>query len=186
MEMVAFPSKLDSYMKCQLGLDGAGHYMDDYYLLVPPGLDPKSVFQKFREKAAETHLLLNDTKTRIVPFGEPFRFCKAKYAMTETGRIVIHAGRDAAKRGRRKMRAFCEKVQNGEMSYVDLWSSVQSVLNYYAKMDDHGRVLSLRRFFYALYGFSAEKFRNFKSKDITKEALRQCSISRTRGSTVRT
>jgi len=35
-EMIAFPSALDNYIKCQLSLKGAGHYMDDYYIIVPP------------------------------------------------------------------------------------------------------------------------------------------------------
>ena len=30
-EMIAFPSPLDNYIKCQLSIKCAGHYMDDYY-----------------------------------------------------------------------------------------------------------------------------------------------------------
>ncbi len=32
-EMVALPSGVDNYIKCQLGLHCAGHYMDDYYII---------------------------------------------------------------------------------------------------------------------------------------------------------
>lgn len=39
-EMIAFPSPLDNYIKCQLSLKCAGHYMDDYYIIVPPDKNP--------------------------------------------------------------------------------------------------------------------------------------------------
>lgn len=32
-EMVSLPSAIDNYIKCQLGLHCAGHYMDDYYVI---------------------------------------------------------------------------------------------------------------------------------------------------------
>lgn len=162
MEMVVYPSIIDNFMKCQLGLDGAGHYMDDYYMLIPPGVNPKELFFKFKSKADENSILLNERKTRIIKFGSPFRFCKVKYAVTQTGRIVVHGGRDAAKRCRKKLRTLCTKIRNGEISFVDLWSSFQSTMAYYSKTNDHGRVLSLRRRFYSLFGFSGEDYRNFK------------------------
>lgn len=164
MEMVAYPSPLDNYMKCQLRLDGAGHYMDDYIMLIPPDLDPYEVFEKFKAKAAENDLTISERKTQIVPFGRPFRFCKAKYTVTETGRVVVHGHRDSAKRGRHKFKAFKPKVEAGEMSYPDLWASVQGVFNYYEEFDDHGRVLSLRQYFYNLYGFSGERYENFENR----------------------
>ena len=34
-EMVALPSSLDNYLKCQLSIHGMEHYMDDYNLKLP-------------------------------------------------------------------------------------------------------------------------------------------------------
>lgn len=166
MEMVYYPTMLDTYMKCQLRLDGAGHYMDDYYMLVPPHINPRTVFLLFRYKAKDNKLVLSENKTHIIPFGYPFRFCKAKYTVLITGRIVVHGCRETAKRMRHKMKSFIIKIKTGIMSYADLWASVQGVWNYYAKTDDHGRLLSLRRRFYAMYGFSGEKYENFKVQHI--------------------
>ena len=42
-EMIAFPSALDNYIKCQLSLKCAGHYMDDYYIIVPPDRNAKEI-----------------------------------------------------------------------------------------------------------------------------------------------
>lgn len=42
-EMIAFPSALDNYIKCQLRIKCAGHYMDDYYIIIPPDKDPHEI-----------------------------------------------------------------------------------------------------------------------------------------------
>ena len=136
-EMIAFPSALDNFIKCQLSIKCAGHYMDDYYVIVPPD---------------------------IVPLTKPFRYCKAKFILTETGRVVMNGNRDGVKRARRKIKAFRTKIQNGEMSYDDLWTSVNGMLAYFESYDDHNRVLRLRRLFYSVFGFSPERIENFRER----------------------
>lgn len=156
IEMVAYPSKLDNYVTCQLGLR-AGHYMDDYYMLIPPDKDPKEVLRKFKLKAVENKLILNERKTHIIRFGRPFRFCKFKYSVTETGRVVVHGGREAISRALSKLRKLKDRI-----SLLDIWAIVQSCYNYYNHSNDHGRILKLKRKFFQLYGFSGEKYENFK------------------------
>ena len=51
------------------------------------------------------------------------------------------------------------------MTFEDVRTSVQSSLAYFGGYDDHGRVLRLRRLFYAIYGFSADDNQNFKQGD---------------------
>ena len=55
------------------------------------------------------------------------------------------------KRARRKMRYFKRQVDAGTKTVrdVELWLAGQ--VAYYEKFDDHGRVLRLRRLFYAIY-----------------------------------
>lgn len=50
-EMIAFPSAMDNYIKCQLSIKCAGHYMDDYYVIIPPDRDPKEIMRLIIEKA---------------------------------------------------------------------------------------------------------------------------------------
>ncbi|MCR5084900.1 MAG: hypothetical protein K6A65_05300, partial [Succinivibrionaceae bacterium] len=106
MEMVHYPTMLDTYMQCQLGLCGSGHYMDDFYALVPPAMDPKRVLEAIMKKAEENRITLSRKKTFIHKFGKPFRFCKAKYTITGTGRVIINGSRETAKRLRRKLNSF--------------------------------------------------------------------------------
>lgn len=163
-EMIAFPSALDNYIKCQLSIKCAGHYMDDYYVIVPPDRDPKEIMQLIVAKAESLRLTVSQSKTRIIPLTKPFKYCKAKYTLTETGKVIVNGNRDGIKRARRKIKAFYHKIQNGEMSYEDLWTSVNGILAYFGSYNDHGRILRLRRLFYAIFGFSPERIENFRER----------------------
>lgn len=163
-EMIAFPSALDNYIKCQLSIKCAGHYMDDYYVIVPPDRDPKEIMQLIVAKAESLRLTVSQSKTRIIPLTKSFKYCKAKYTLTETGKVIVNGNRDGIKRARRKIKAFYHKIQNGEMSYEDLWTSVNGILAYFGSYNDHGRILRLRRLFYAIFGFSPERIENFRER----------------------
>ena len=163
-EMIAFPSALDNYIKCQLSIKCAGHYMDDYYVIVPPDRDPKEIMHLIVAKAESLRLTISQSKTRIIPLTKPFKYCKAKYTLTETGKVIVNGNRDGIKRARRKIKAFYHKIQNGEMSYEDLWTSVNGILAYFGSYNDHGRILRLRRLFYAIFGFSPERIENFRKR----------------------
>lgn len=168
-EMIAFPSALDNYIKCQLSIKCAGHYMDDYYIIVPPDRDPKEIMRLIIVKAESLELTVSKSKSRIVPLTKPFRYCKAKYTLTETGKVIVNGNRDGVKRARRKIKAFHQKIAEGSMSYEDLWTSVNGMLAYFESYNDHGRVLRLRRLFYAIYGFSPEKIENFRMRGNSNE-----------------
>ena len=139
--MIAFPSALDNYIKCQLSIKCFGHYMDDYYILVPPDKDPKEIMKLVIAKAESLRLTVSLSKSRIVPLTKPFKYCKA----------------------------FYHKIQNGEMNYEDLWTSINGIFAYFESYNDHGRVLRLRRLFYAVFGFSPERIENFRERGIKGE-----------------
>jgi len=176
-EMIALPSSIDNYIKCQLSIKHAGHYMDDYYIIVPPEFDAKAIMGLIINKAEDVGLTINTNKSRIVPLSKPYKYCKATYRLTETGRIIVNGNRDSAKRARRKIKTFKSKVDSGEISYSDLWMSISGSIAYFERYDDHGRVLRLRRLFYSIYGFSPEHIENFRKM----EKIR-CNTLHTEGS----
>lgn len=143
--------------------------MDDYYVIVPPDRDAKEIMNLVVEKAESLRLTISRSKSRIVPLTKPFRYCKAKYHLTETGKVIVNGNRDGVKRARRKIKAFYHKIQNGEMSYEGLWTSVNGMLAYFECYNDHKRVLQLRRLFYAIFGFSPERIENFRERGIKGE-----------------
>lgn len=117
------------------------------------------------EKANSLRLTISASKSKIIPLTKPFRYCKAKYTITESGKIIVNGNRDGMKRARRKIKAFYSRITNGEMTYEDLRTSVNGTLAYFECYNDHKRVLRLRRLFYAIFGFSPEKIENFRERD---------------------
>ena len=81
----------------------------------------------------------------------------------------MSGNRKGIKIARRKIKAFRKKVAEGEMSYEDLWTSVNGILAYWEGYNDHKRVLRLRRLFYAIFGFSPEKIENFRMRGVNNE-----------------
>lgn len=162
IEMVGLPSPLDNYIKCQLGIHCMGHYMDDYYIIVPPDRDAREILAKIVTKAREIGFTVSLSKTKIHPLARPFRYCKAKYTLTETGKVIVNGNRDSVKRARRKIRAFKGMVDRGQMDGESLRESVQSTLAYFENYNDHNRILRLRRLFFSLFGYSPESKWNFR------------------------
>lgn len=77
----------------------------------------------------------------------------------------MNGNRDGVKRARRKIKAFRTKIQNGEMSYDDLWTSVNGMLAYFESYDDHNRVLRLRRLFYSVFGFRRNELKTLEKEE---------------------
>lgn len=129
---------------------GAAHYMDDYYTILPSKQAAEMTAADVIGHAEAMGLQVNAGKSKVVPFSRPFRFCKAKFQVTDTGAVKIHGCRDGMKRARRKLRLFQARVASGEMT-VSGWPNAANAVSYYENFNDHGRVLKLRRLFYAIF-----------------------------------
>ena len=165
-EMIAYPSRTDNYMKCQVGLKGYGHYMDDFYAIIPPNIDYREVLKSLREKAQESGFVLSTDKTRYVPLTHSFRFCKIKYILTESGKVVTRACEKAERRDRIKIYMFKNKIKEKEVNYMDLWTSINGMMAYMNTYNEHKAVLRLRRQFFRLFGFSCETITPFLIKEM--------------------
>ncbi|MBO6304491.1 MAG: hypothetical protein J6M62_05350 [Selenomonadaceae bacterium] len=163
-EMIAYPSGMDNYLKAQERLQG-GHYMDDFYNIVPPDRPHRKILSTIQEQATKSSFTLNPDKTRYVPFTKPFRFCKTKFIITGSGRIIRRANKKAVPRDRKKIKALYRKVMNGEITFEDVWTSVNGMLAYLECYNEHNNILKLRRLFYSIFGFSCENYLEFKRRD---------------------
>lgn len=150
-EMVALPSSLDNWLKCQKSIDGAGHYMDDYEIVLDSVEEAEAVMEETIRRAEAMGLQVNRNKCHIVPLTKPFRFCKCKFYLTETGRVITHGSRDGMKAARRKIHLYKRKVDAGEMTVQQAEEQLQGHIAYYKNFDDHGRVKHLRRIIHATF-----------------------------------
>ena len=151
-EMVALPSSIDNFVKCQMGVHGFGHYMDDYYLVWHDLEELKRMGHEIVRRFEGKGVRVNRRKCKIIPLTKPFRFCKAKFILTEAGRVIMNGNRDGMKRARRKIKFFHREYEAGRRSLADVAEFMQSQCAYYENYDDHGRILCLRRYCYAIFG----------------------------------
>ena len=150
-EMVALPSAVDNWLKCQMGVHCAGHYMDDYYIIMPDEEQLKAVIREMVRRFEALGIWVNKRKCKIIPLTKPFRFCKARFTLGPTGKITVNGSRDGVKRARRKLKLFHREFKEGKrpLSEVEQFMECQSA--YYRNYNDHGRLLRLRRLYHAIF-----------------------------------
>ena len=139
--------------------------MDDFHYIIPLDCDYRNILSTLYLQAARNKFTLNSDKTRYVSITKPFRYCKTKYIVTESGRVVTRANKTAVPRDRRKIKALYKKVMAGEMTWEDVWTSINGMLAYLEGYDEHNNVLKLRRLFYSIFGFSCESIENFRRRE---------------------
>ncbi len=159
-EMVAFPSSIDNWLKCDLGLKGAGHYMDDYLILCPPQIDAEWVRDEMIRRAENIGLNISFRKTKIIPFGTPFIFCKTKYQIAENYKIIMHGYR-------RSFSKLCQKIPilaSKQLSLEGLWGSLNGAFAYLQNTNNHNEYLQAQRKVYQYFGVNAEDYKEFKKQ----------------------
>lgn len=151
-EMVALPSAVDNWIKCQKGVKIAAHYMDDYILVLPTIEEAKRLGHELVRKFAAIGVPVNQRKCKVIPLTKPFKFCKAKFRLLETGRVIVNGCRDGVKRARRKLKLFKRQLEAGKRDIETVKQFMVCQLAYYKNYNDHGRVLRLSRLCYTLFG----------------------------------
>lgn len=150
-EMVALPSAVDNWCKCQAGIHCFGHYMDDYYIILPDAEQLKALIRELVRRFEAMGIRVNKRKCKVIPLTKPFRFCKARFTLTETGKVKINGSRDGIKRARRKLKLFHREFKEGKRPLKDVEQYMECQGAYYRNFDDHGRELRLRRLYHAIF-----------------------------------
>ena len=150
-EMVALPSAVDNFIKCQAGVHCAGHYMDDYYVILPDIEQLKELASELVRRFEAIGIRVNKRKCKVIPLTKPFRFCKARFTLTETGKIKVNGSRDGIKRARRKLKLFYREFKAGKRDFKDIEQYMECQSAYYRNFNDHGRLLRLRRLYHAIF-----------------------------------
>jgi len=150
-EMVALPSKIDNFIKCQAGVHCAGHYMDDYYIILPNVEQLKALVREIVRRFEAVGIRVNKRKCKIIPLTKPFRFCKARFTLGPTGKIRVNGSRDGIKRARRKLKLFYREFKAGKRDLKDIEQYMECQSAYYRNFNDHGRLLRLRRLYHAIF-----------------------------------
>lgn len=152
-EMVSLPSSIDNYVKCQLSVSEFAHYMDDYYALFETTEQAQAFIEDVYERFQKKGLQINRNKCKIISLTKKFKYCKATFFITDTGKVICRGNRDSIKRTRHKMHYFARELQAGRITEdkVAEWYNA-SIKGYYTSYNDHNRVLKLNRLYYNIIG----------------------------------
>ena len=145
------PSAIDNWIKCQLGVHCAGHYADDYFIICPDLDKLRRIGNAIVRRFEAMGIPVNRKKCRLTPLTKPFKFCKAKFTLWESGKVTVNGCRDGVKRARRKLKLFRREWMAGKRTLEEVAQYMTSQLAYYRNYNDHGRILRLRRLCYAIF-----------------------------------
>ena len=144
--------------KYEITCETAGEAGNDYTGTVIPieyvdGLETCSISAVVipGEDEEDTEVFRQRYMDKVIPLTKPFRFCKARFTLTETGKIKVNGSRDGVKRARRKLKLFHREFKEGKRSFFDIEQYMECQSAYYRNFNDHGRLLRLRRLYHAIF-----------------------------------
>ena len=148
---VSTPDALDHYIKERLHMEGYGRYMDDGWIIHPDLEHLKKAYERIRAFAAKLGFTLNEKKTRIIRFGQPFTMLKRKYSFTRTGGIIIRPVRESVIRERRKLKRLYRRFKNGTLPLEAGLNSLNAWKASLSGCRSHKIVHSMERLYNDLY-----------------------------------
>ena len=118
--------RIDHYITEVCGISADGRYMDDGYVIAQTKEELRSILQGIERLANEIGLHLNMQKTHIVKLTHGFTYCKKRFLITNTGKIIMKISHKSIAIERQKLKKLFIKLCNHEISLVDVYAGYQS------------------------------------------------------------
>lgn len=148
---LASANRLDHYIKEACRVRGYGRYMDDGYLIH----ESKEYLQKYLSEiqriCEELGIRLNIKKTQIVKLSHGFTWLKTRFFLTENGSVVRKIYHRSVTKMRRKLKTLKVMVENGKMTYADVYASWQSWRTYARHFNAYHTIRSMGTLYNRLF-----------------------------------
>lgn len=144
-------NKLDHYIKEVCRIKGYGRYMDDGYLIHHSKEYLQKCLEGIKKLCDELEITLNVKKTQIVKLSHGFTFLKIRFFLLDSGRIVRKIYRRSVTKMRRKLKSLRRKVDEGKMSYTDVYQSWQSWKSYAVNFDAYRTIQNMSALYNSLF-----------------------------------
>ncbi len=148
---IAYPNRIDHYIKEILSIKGYGRFMDDSYLLHHDRKYLEDCLDILREYYREEGIVVNEKKTHILDLKHGMPYLKTRYYLTESGRVTMKPCRDSITRERRKLKKQARLVNEGIMTFEQVRESYNSWKGSMAHRDAHRTVRSMDKLFNKLF-----------------------------------
>lgn len=148
---IAYPSRIDNYIKIVKGIKYYGRYTDDMYLIHESKEYLKEVLEGIRKIANELGLIINEKKTHIVKLSQQFKILQIKYQLTETGRIIRKINPKAITRERRKLKAYKRLLDKNILTYKEIENIFKSWMSGNYKNMSMQQITNMTQLYYDLF-----------------------------------
>ncbi|MFI3202659.1 MAG: RNA-directed DNA polymerase [Rikenellaceae bacterium] len=133
---IAYPIKIDNYIKIVKSVKYYGRYMDDSYIIHESKEYLEQLLKDIIELANSIGITVNLKKTHICKLSEQWKFLQMRYSLTDTGRIIKKINPQRITAMRRKMKKVIHVLSINE--YEDWFRSWFK--NYYKYMSKQQRL----------------------------------------------
>lgn len=148
---LASANELDHYIKETLRIKGYGRYMDDGYIIHENKAYLKKVFVEITQICDRLGIKLNRKKTQIVKLTHGFTWLKVRFFILESGKIIKKIYKKSVTRMRKKLKKFVKHVDNGKMTYADVYCAFQSWQSYALNFDAYHTVKNMGELYNSLF-----------------------------------
>lgn len=122
--------KIDHYIKEVCHVKWYGRYMDDGYVIAKTKEELSDILREIIRLSSEIGLSINVKKTHIVKLTHGFTYCKKRFLITSTGKIVMKICKTSITRERRKLKKHLLKLESGKMTLSEVYAGYASWRSY--------------------------------------------------------
>lgn len=115
-EALMIPNKLDHFVNNKYKIV---RFMDDSIIFIKDYNDAVNLLNNYIKLANQLNIKINKNKTKIVKIND-FSFCKWRYKLVDSGKIICIPFKDTIYRQRRKLRKMCRLNLNEEINITRL------------------------------------------------------------------
>ena len=148
---IAYPSRIDNYIKIVKGCKYYGRYTDDSYIIHESKEFLNEVLDGVLKIANKLELVINPKKTYIAKLSQTFKFLQLKYSLTETGRIVRRINPKAITRQRRKLKAYKRLLDNNRLTYKEIENIFKGWMASNYKNMSRQQITNMSQLYYDLF-----------------------------------
>ena len=148
---LAYPNKLDHFIKSVLRIKHYARYMDDSYLIHPSKEYLQHCLAEITKICDSLGIVLNPRKTQIVKLSRGITFLKTRFNLTDTGKIIKRPNKRSIVVMRRKLKTFRRWVDRGQIEFADVKISYQSWKGHVGRRSAYHTTQNMDALFYRLF-----------------------------------
>jgi hypothetical protein len=148
---LASANKLDHVIKEVYRIKGYARYMDDGYLISHSKGYLHACLRAIKAVCEELGIVLNKKKTQIVKLSHGFTWLKVRFFLTPTGKVIRKIYKRSVTKERQKLKKLRKKLDQGKMTYFDVWQSFQSWRAYAYTFNAYHTVQNMEKLFKDLF-----------------------------------